>query len=1549
MHITSWNISGFGQFQDLRHSGLPGGLVVVYGPNEAGKSTLLAFLLFVLFGKERGRRVHALGGGRLGGRIELVLTDASMQGRTVTVERFDDDPPVVVDAGRRLVGEEAVARLLGGTDRKLFQSIYAFSLADLTSLDGLGDGATRERLFAGAVAGAGRSVDEARRILGREREKLWRTRADCSLRTTMNDLLAVDAQLAVARREASQLVTLRRAIAQAQVDRLRHETEGMQASARAHFATALTKAWPQVADALQARAEIATLNSEAVLEPAHADQLRSHLDTVARGEQEQTAAQEALAGAEVRRDQIAVDADVLDVAPRIRTLAADLDAVRTDQETVERFTAGATLRQAELDAALKRSGFKTLAQLAAADLSHARVAALRLAAEGLREDERAQTALRRAQELADAEATALALKAAARDAMALDPVAERHALRVERLTTEQPEVLADRARLQDRRRALQVAGLELDAAQQALAPRPTADTAPVEAAQVIAVRAAAETWRTAQSEATVERSTHAAQRVAAQEAVARAEQAHAAVAVPTAVLEAAAAIQGLEVRSGHALVAQATALEAEAAAAQAERDAERALARLGPDWDANRAGSVQTGEPNRVEGMRLADALRRADQRADVLHDQIEPIDANALSPAAALAQLEAIQAALAAREALDRAWRDRDARSAAAAGRGVPGALPWVLLLGGLLLLLCGVFVAVGASSALGALVVLFAVAYAAIGWYLLRFTRGRTGDGAQADADVARWAHAAAERLAAAGLPSDADPLTVTTARQQAEAAVRAGERAAAAARTRRQWREADSAAQAAGAQYAAWCVRSGLSNETAPDDLAVHIAAVREACDALEKTGELRKKAAKNQAEAAAWTQERDALATRLGLAPGSAALAALTGRLRAAEVAHRQGESRAAELATATQVLGDLERRGTRVEQAAQKATEAEQGLRQRARTVGVPAAVPAAGVTGWLDALERAAMARARHTALSEEVDRLDRHVERWRADLATVGAECGLTGSETAILDAARDRCATAREARKAHDIAVFAWETAQASVERAQRALGMARTDAAHSAAAPELWLAARHAAGLHDAVGPEALDTALALTEVAQQRAHESASGEATCAEARQRVHAWVQSAQDLGRDLDRTVPPNASGAVECVRKLDTALRDAEAARQRQAVADGEVAERQAKLELVEARLQVARSTLDAALRACGLTDPAAIRLAVERAAQASTCRERVALAETGVRGLLGGAAEDPAVQARLATGDLAAWQAETASEGQAAATARTARDTASADLGRLQGDLARLEAATDIPDKAAEQARLRATQTADQVKLAVLSLADHLLGQTLVRFRERHAPGVFRVASEHLRQATAGTYARVEASADYSDLVIHDADQGTRSPDDLSRGTKDLLYFTLRLGLAREQQPGGQTLPLVLDDILVNLDPERADGVCRVIAQEAAVRQVLLLTCRPETVALVRAHVPEVAVVTLDRFGGRRAPVTPPVRQERETRSTREAAEGDVDAAVMQVLRAGELLRRAEIVERLGLDDATVTAALGRLRGNGAVRVEGQKRGTRYGVAG
>jgi len=64
-----------------------------------------------------------------------------------------------------------------------------------------------------------------------------------------------------------------------------------------------------------------------------------------------------------------------------------------------------------------------------------------------------------------------------------------------------------------------------------------------------------------------------------------------------------------------------------------------------------------------------------------------------------------------------------------------------------------------------------------------------------------------------------------------------------------------------------------------------------------------------------------------------------------------------------------------------------------------------------------------------------------------------------------------------------------------------------------------------------------------------------------------------------------------------------------------------------------------------------------------------------------------------------------------------------------------------------------------------------------------------------------------------------------------------------------------------PSIEPLPLVMDEVLVNFDPDRARRTAELIADVAQRNQVLLFTCHPETLALFRQVDPEIAVVGLD----------------------------------------------------------------------------------------
>ena len=73
MRITDLEIEGYGVWSGLRIEKLSDSVNVLYGPNEAGKTTLLQFIRAMLYGfsAERRRYLPPVHGGRAGGVIDL--------------------------------------------------------------------------------------------------------------------------------------------------------------------------------------------------------------------------------------------------------------------------------------------------------------------------------------------------------------------------------------------------------------------------------------------------------------------------------------------------------------------------------------------------------------------------------------------------------------------------------------------------------------------------------------------------------------------------------------------------------------------------------------------------------------------------------------------------------------------------------------------------------------------------------------------------------------------------------------------------------------------------------------------------------------------------------------------------------------------------------------------------------------------------------------------------------------------------------------------------------------------------------------------------------------------------------------------------------------------------------------------------------------------------------------------------------------------------------------------------------------------------------------
>jgi uncharacterized protein YhaN len=184
-------------------------------------------------------------------------------------------------------------------------------------------------------------------------------------------------------------------------------------------------------------------------------------------------------------------------------------------------------------------------------------------------------------------------------------------------------------------------------------------------------------------------------------------------------------------------------------------------------------------------------------------------------------------------------------------------------------------------------------------------------------------------------------------------------------------------------------------------------------------------------------------------------------------------------------------------------------------------------------------------------------------------------------------------------------------------------------------------------------------------------------------------------------------------------------------------------------------------------------------------------------------------------------------------------------------------LDHELGRLASSEEI-------SRLRAEQEKVLEELRVLAgewgrytIARYLIGAAKGRFEREQQPKVIQDAGDFFKTITGGRYERIIAPLGGGNLQVIGSEGSRKTPDELSRGTAEQLYLALRFGYIANYSVNGEELPVIMDDILVNFDPVRAEYAVRAIQDVAATHQVLFFTCHPGTVRYFRKHIPGAAL--------------------------------------------------------------------------------------------
>ncbi|MFC0523486.1 AAA family ATPase [Pontibacillus salicampi] len=170
MIIKEAHIYGFGKWMNETIPFTNEGLTYVYGKNEAGKTTLHQFMLYILFNlpPRKVKEYQPKRGGSIGGK--LVVED-KRYGR-ITIERTPDHSNgkarcALVNGEE--YGEEFLEQLLNGVDRSTYESIFSFDLQDIQAVQNLNTNDIGDVLFGVGMTGSNQ-IQELEKQLEKELE-----------------------------------------------------------------------------------------------------------------------------------------------------------------------------------------------------------------------------------------------------------------------------------------------------------------------------------------------------------------------------------------------------------------------------------------------------------------------------------------------------------------------------------------------------------------------------------------------------------------------------------------------------------------------------------------------------------------------------------------------------------------------------------------------------------------------------------------------------------------------------------------------------------------------------------------------------------------------------------------------------------------------------------------------------------------------------------------------------------------------------------------------------------------------------------------------------------------------------------------------------------------------------------------------------------------------------------------------------------------------------------------------------------------------------------
>lgn len=173
------------------------------------------------------------------------------------------------------------------------------------------------------------------------------------------------------------------------------------------------------------------------------------------------------------------------------------------------------------------------------------------------------------------------------------------------------------------------------------------------------------------------------------------------------------------------------------------------------------------------------------------------------------------------------------------------------------------------------------------------------------------------------------------------------------------------------------------------------------------------------------------------------------------------------------------------------------------------------------------------------------------------------------------------------------------------------------------------------------------------------------------------------------------------------------------------------------------------------------------------------------------------------------------------------------------------------------TDVNALEDRDKKLTELQTQMKDYYDVLVIAQEMLEEASHELTSNFSPVVNAKTSQIFEQLTNKKYKSVSVSKDFVARVLESEDIISHESVDLSNGTLDQVYLSLRLAIAELISQDQSRLAIFLDDVLMQYDDKRMEEALRFLYEYGKDKQLLLFTCHGNIVRWCRENQEDIIV--------------------------------------------------------------------------------------------